>query len=242
MTQYTPNYNLDLYEDTDKPNLRDQYNSAMGKIDVALGNASIIPDNSITTSKLATGAVTTTKIADDAITDDKIADGAITNGKIANYAVGNDNLVDGSINGYSKIVDNSISGIKIMNGAITSAKIANDAITDQKLSNILTKAVEFIDISSSPKTIQPDESFTFDIVASSIGGSVRSIVSVLGVNVYNGRTNVLTDGVLENVKFNDTGAGYHFLATFKNTGQAAIVVTHIGIYGIWTSPHLIHIP
>ena len=32
-TEYTPNYNLDKYVGTDKPNLRDQYNSAMDKID-----------------------------------------------------------------------------------------------------------------------------------------------------------------------------------------------------------------
>lgn len=35
-TEYTPNYNLDLYVSTDKPNLRDQYNAAMGKIDTEL--------------------------------------------------------------------------------------------------------------------------------------------------------------------------------------------------------------
>lgn len=35
-TDYTPNYNLDLYAGTDKPNLRDQYNSAMGKIDAQM--------------------------------------------------------------------------------------------------------------------------------------------------------------------------------------------------------------
>ena len=37
MTDYTPNFNLDLYESTDKPNLRDQYNSAMRKIDTKFG-------------------------------------------------------------------------------------------------------------------------------------------------------------------------------------------------------------
>ena len=36
MATYTQNYNLDKYEGTDKPNLRDQYNSAMEKIDTAL--------------------------------------------------------------------------------------------------------------------------------------------------------------------------------------------------------------
>lgn len=37
-TEYTPNYNLDLYASADKPNLRDQYNAAMGKIDAELKN------------------------------------------------------------------------------------------------------------------------------------------------------------------------------------------------------------
>lgn len=35
-TDYTPNYSLDLYASTDKPNLRDQYNAAMGKIDTQM--------------------------------------------------------------------------------------------------------------------------------------------------------------------------------------------------------------
>lgn len=35
-TDCTPNYNLDLYASADKPNLRDQYNAAMGKIDTQM--------------------------------------------------------------------------------------------------------------------------------------------------------------------------------------------------------------
>ncbi|WP_440179938.1 GDSL-type esterase/lipase family protein [Alistipes putredinis] len=35
-SEYTPNYNLDLYTDSDKPNLRDQYNGAITKIDTQL--------------------------------------------------------------------------------------------------------------------------------------------------------------------------------------------------------------
>lgn len=35
-SEYTENYNLDLYTDADKPNLRDQYNAAMRKIDTQL--------------------------------------------------------------------------------------------------------------------------------------------------------------------------------------------------------------
>lgn len=36
MTTFTPNFNLDLYEGTDKPDLADQYAAAMQKIDTAL--------------------------------------------------------------------------------------------------------------------------------------------------------------------------------------------------------------
>lgn len=35
-TDYTPNFNLDLYASMDKPNLRDQYNAAMGKVDAQM--------------------------------------------------------------------------------------------------------------------------------------------------------------------------------------------------------------
>lgn len=35
-SEYTTNYNLDLYADNDKPNLRDQYNGAITKIDAQL--------------------------------------------------------------------------------------------------------------------------------------------------------------------------------------------------------------
>ena len=37
-SEYTPNYNLDKYVGTDKPNLRDQYNTAMDKIDAQFLN------------------------------------------------------------------------------------------------------------------------------------------------------------------------------------------------------------
>lgn len=40
-SEYTSHYNLDLYADTDKPNLRDQYNGAMNKIDQQLYKQSV---------------------------------------------------------------------------------------------------------------------------------------------------------------------------------------------------------
>ena len=54
-TEYTQNYNLDLYAGTDKPNLRDQYNAAMGKVDTAItGNANAISATNTAVANLTT--------------------------------------------------------------------------------------------------------------------------------------------------------------------------------------------
>lgn len=54
-TDYTPNYNLDLYASADKPNLRDQYNAAMGKVDTAImGNANAISATNTAVANLTT--------------------------------------------------------------------------------------------------------------------------------------------------------------------------------------------
>lgn len=60
---YTPNYNLDLYASTDKPNLRDQYNAAMGKIDTQMKTNS----DGITNANANVGTLQTqmTQVQDD---------------------------------------------------------------------------------------------------------------------------------------------------------------------------------
>lgn len=51
MTTYTPNYHLPLYEDSDKPNLRDQYNGAINAIDTQF--ADVATDNTTTQNLIA---------------------------------------------------------------------------------------------------------------------------------------------------------------------------------------------
>lgn len=53
MASFTPNYNLDLYDSTDKPNLRDQYNGAMGKIDSMFLTQNGNINNAVTTANKA---------------------------------------------------------------------------------------------------------------------------------------------------------------------------------------------
>ena len=66
-----------------------------------------IPNQAVTTAKIATHAVTTTKIADLAVTPAKLAEGAVTGPKIAPDAVT-----------FSKIADSSVGAAKITGAAI----------------------------------------------------------------------------------------------------------------------------
>lgn len=55
MATYTQYYNLDLYESQDRPNLRDQYNAAMNKIDGELHTqAGTVATQAVTVSQLQT--------------------------------------------------------------------------------------------------------------------------------------------------------------------------------------------
>lgn len=137
MTQYTPNLNLDLYESTDKPNLRDQYNSAMGKIDTDLSTpftSNRLADGAVTSSKLYDEAVTNSKIANGAVTSAKIADGTISTNDIADGAVTSDKLAVGAI-ATADIADGAVTSDKIADGAIATADIADSAITSAKIAN-----------------------------------------------------------------------------------------------------------
>lgn len=62
-SEYTTNFNLDLYTDTDKPNLRDQYNGAMHKIDSQLNTLS---NNIVISTEAANQAKDQAKAATDA--------------------------------------------------------------------------------------------------------------------------------------------------------------------------------
>lgn len=77
-TEYTPYYNLDLYTDADKPNLRDQYNAAMRKVDAQLNTS----NNNITVAiEAANQAKEAAEAANEAVTTEtearKAADTAL---------------------------------------------------------------------------------------------------------------------------------------------------------------------
>ena len=172
MTDYTPNINLDLYEDTDKPNLRDQYNASMGKLDAFLSTpftSAQIADGAVTSAKIYDGAVTGAKIADGSITGDdfadgaiitaKIADGAVTSVKIADSAVTTAKVNDGAIT-TAKIADEAVTTAKVDDGAITTAKIADEAVTTAKVNDGAITTVKIADGAVTPDKL----SFEFDSI------------------------------------------------------------------------------
>lgn len=127
-TEYTPNYNLDLYASADKPNLRDQYNAAMGKIDTQMkksaddvtnANANVRTlqtqmteaqkDISALESTVETHGTQITdvqKTADDALSLAKTNEGNITKAQAdVKSLTGRVTAAEGDINGLQTAVD-----------------------------------------------------------------------------------------------------------------------------------------
>lgn len=63
MAKFTTNYNLDLYEAGDLPNLLDQYNGAMGKVDTALASINTVATAAGTTASGAQAAAAAAQTA-----------------------------------------------------------------------------------------------------------------------------------------------------------------------------------
>ena len=158
-SEYTPNYNLDLYTDNDKPNLRDQYNGAITKIDTQLhefsNNLVVVTESAnqakdkaataqntadANTNAISTLNTTVTKIdsayktADAKLSSDltdayKAADDAVTSAYKA---------ADDAVKSAYKAADDSVtSAYKAADAAISNAY----AQADTNLNNTLTKLI-----------------------------------------------------------------------------------------------------
>jgi hypothetical protein len=78
-----------------------------------------IPDNSVTSAKIADGTITSADIGSNAVTSSKIADGTIAAADLASNAITT-----------AKVANNAVTGEKIADGAITGAKIAQQSATN----------------------------------------------------------------------------------------------------------------
>lgn len=168
MNSFTTNYNLDLYDVDDKPNLNDQYNDAMHKVDNALHGMS----NDIVTAETAvnnlstkvdgfdaritanaTAAATAQTTAESAVDMSQEAkDAADAAQNAADAAQSAADAAQGDVNtlkakfpiNANNIATNAVTSTKIATGAVTGDKIANAAVGVSKLG---TDVVELINTS-----------------------------------------------------------------------------------------------
>lgn len=142
MNSFTPNYNLDLYDPDDKPNLNDQYNDAMGKLDNALHGM----ENDIVTAETAVNNLSTKVDGFDArITANATA--AATAQTTAESAVGMSQEAKDAADAAQGAADTAQSGVNALKAkfpvtandiaanAVTTAKIATGAVTGDKIAN-----------------------------------------------------------------------------------------------------------
>lgn len=133
-SEYTPNYNLDLYTDNDKPNLRDQYNGAITKIDAQLhefsNNMVIVTD----AANQARDKASTAQAAADANTKSIDTLNTTVTEIDSAYKAADTKLSSDLTDAYKAADDAVTSAYKAADDAVTAAyKQADDAIiTDYK--------------------------------------------------------------------------------------------------------------
>ena len=166
-SEYTPNYNLDLYTDNYKPNLRDQYNGAITKIDTQLhefsNNLVVVTEaanqakDKASTAQAAADANTTvtaqidsayktadTKLSSDLTDAYKAADDAVTsaykaadNDVTSAYKNADKNLNDT----LTKLINDNVSTINshfpIKSGDIQAGAITRDKLDAQALESLI---------------------------------------------------------------------------------------------------------
>lgn len=147
-SEYTPNYNLDLYTDNDKPNLRDQYNGAITKIDTQLhefsNNMVIVTDAA---NQARDKAATAQSTADANTKTISTLNTTVTEVDSA-YKAADAKLSSDLTDAYKAADDAVTSAYKNADNVVTSAyKAADTAISnayaqaDANLNNTLTKLI-----------------------------------------------------------------------------------------------------
>ena len=158
-SEYTPNYNLDLYTDNDKPNLRDQYNGAITKIDAQLhefsNNMVIVTDAANQARDKAATAQSTADANTKAISALNTTVTEIDSAyKAADTKLSSDltdayKAADDAVTSAYKAADDAVTSAykKADNAIITDYKAADTAISnayaqaDTNLNNTLTKLI-----------------------------------------------------------------------------------------------------
>ena len=109
-------------------------NAAANKVEFRTIDANILPDDIVTSAKIADGTITGTDIASATITNGNIQSSTITNAELAQNCITADNITNGVV-GNIKLATDAVTTVKIANSNITTAKIADANVTLAKLAS-----------------------------------------------------------------------------------------------------------
>jgi hypothetical protein len=98
-----------------------------------------VPNDSITTARLANGAVNNPKLADNSVSSAKIADNAIVTSKLADNSVNSAKIADSAIT-TSRLADSSITANKLANATVGTTHLVNNSVTLDKLNSDVSRA------------------------------------------------------------------------------------------------------
>lgn len=171
--------------------------------DLALGILRDIPDKTITSADLSSGAIDSAGLlADNVVTTAKIADNNITTAKILDGSISSTKIASGAIDSGGLLADD----------IITSAKISNDAVTGDKLANDITIANN-LTITGSTTFAETKEKTTVD---NSTTGTINFDALTQAVMLFD------TDQTA-NRTINFRGDGSNSLDSIMSTGESMTV-------------------
>lgn len=195
-TEYTPYYNLDLYTDADKPNLRDQYNAAMRKVDTQLHTS----NDSITVAiEAANQAKEAAEAANEAVTTETEARKAADTALETAYKAA-DTALDGKITAEATARTDANNALSTRIGNEATARANADTVLSGRISALepLTTKTKYY----GHRMVVIGDSYAYGTGASDHGGAEQKrfstrLANMLGateVNVAVGSTGFCDPG------------------------------------------------
>lgn len=152
-----------------------------------------IPDNSVTTPKLADNAVTNPKIDDNAVTGAELADNSVSSTELADNSVGSSEVVDAALTA-ADLGPNSVTSEELANNSVDTGAVADGSLTATDVASVRGVAnLDFPTINAGScqvLQIATGNTLTGDLILVTPGPTMPGIVSVEGRQANAGSANI----------------------------------------------------
>ena len=233
---YTTHYNLDKYAGDDKPNLRDQYNAAMDKVDAQMYNNNGLAGTALNS---ANAALTSAKAASDKV-DAEVTRAKAEESKLSTSITNLETTLDTKIsNATDSITAGYTAAIKTETDRATTAEselnrsikaqetVINKEVADRKSADAtLTSSVNAI-LARFP--IKSDDLQDGSVTATKISQTgVKSILNGFTVHFFNNK-----DSNADNVGL--VAPSNARISGFYIEELTLLCITQLQVYGAWAS-------